>query len=75
MGKLMSRLEKQLEREYKNEAEVCIEIYNYLKETNNGHVWDSQWNPLVIITFNGLYERHYKPSNIGYMLLKGLRTS
>ncbi|MGK2864674.1 MAG: hypothetical protein ACSLE0_22280 [Chitinophagaceae bacterium] len=39
MGKLMIRLQKQLKTEYKKDAEDCIEIYNKLKEINDGHVW------------------------------------
>jgi len=74
MGKLIERLEKQLKTEYKDDAEGCIKIYNKLKELNNGHVWESQWNPLVDITFKGFpnTERRYTPSNLGRIFLKGL---
>lgn len=74
MGKLHDRLEKQLKTEYKQDAEDCFKIYNYLKETT-GHVWESNWNPLVRVEFFGKYpncERRYKPTNIGYTFLKGL---
>lgn len=47
MGALTDRLNKQLETEYKKDAEDCIKIYNILKEMYNGSVWESQWNPLV----------------------------
>ncbi len=75
MGKLMDRLQKQLKTNHKEEAEDCLKIYNYLKELNNGHVWDSQWNPLVSVTFKGFPsdERWYKPNSIGYTVLKGLK--
>jgi len=76
MGKLLLRLEKQLKTDYKKDAEDCIKIYNYLKEQNNGHVWSSQWQPLVNVVFKEFIrdERRYKPSNIGYLVLKGLET-
>ena len=73
MGKLMDKLQKQLNTEYKQEAEDCIKIYNYLKETT-GRVWRSQWNQLTDITFKGLPsdERRYRPSNVGYTFIKGI---
>ena len=75
MGKLRDRLEKQLETEYKKDAEDCIKIYNYLKEST-GHVWDSEWNPLVISIFEGFPsdKRRYQPTTIGYIFLKGLES-
>lgn len=74
MGKLLDRLEKQLNTEYKQDAEECIKIYNKLKELNNGSVWESQWNLLVDVTFKGFpsNERRYKPNKIGCVFLKGL---
>lgn len=76
MGKLMNSLQKQLKTEHKQHAEDCIKIYNYLKERNNNHIWESQWNPLVSVTFIGNYpnyEKRYKPTNIGDLVLKGLK--
>lgn len=75
MGKLRDRLEKQLETEYKKDAEDCIKIYNHLKEST-GHVWDSEWNPLVTPIFEGFPsdKRRYKPTSIGYIFLKGLES-
>lgn len=75
MGKLMTRLEQQLKTEYKKDAEDCIEIYNKIKEMSNGHVWSSQWEQLTYVTFKGFPsdERRYKPNNIGYVFLKGIR--
>lgn len=76
MGKLYDRLQKQLKsKEYKNDAEDCLKIYEKLKEMNNGKVWESSWNPLTIVKFVGTYpnsERIYKPSQEGYVFLKGI---
>jgi hypothetical protein len=75
MGKLLDRLEKQLTTEYKKDAEDCLKIYNYLKETT-GSVWESEWRPLVSIVFKRFPsdERRFKPTNIGYIFLKGLES-
>lgn len=74
MGKLSDRLQKQLNTEYKQDAEDCIKIYNKLQEMYNGSVWESNWNPLVDTIFKGFPsdERRYKPSSIGRIFLKGL---
>lgn len=74
MGKLRDRLEKQLETDHKKEAEDCIQLYNYLKEQNNGHVWQSQWSAITTVTFKGFPsdDRWYRPNDIGYAVLKGL---
>lgn len=75
MGKLFDRLTKQLETEYKKDAEDCIKIYDKLKKIYDGHVWDSKWNPLVHTIFKGFPsdERRFKPTSIGYIFLKGLQ--
>lgn len=69
----MDYLQKQLETEYKQDAEDCLKIYNHLKETT-GHVWQSNWNPLVDTIFKGFPsdKRRFKPTAIGYVFLKGL---
>lgn len=74
MGKLLDRLNKQLNTEYKQDAEDCLKIYNYLKEST-GYVWESQWNLLVDVTFKGFPsdERRHKPTFLGYIVLKGLK--
>lgn len=75
MGKLYDRLQKQLKsEEYKKDAEDCLKIYEKLKELNNGSVWDSQWRPLVDTIFKGFPsdERRFKPTNLGYVFLKGI---
>lgn len=80
MGKLMGDLQKQLKHpKYNQAAEDCIEIYNWLKDTDpNGRIWESNWTPLVSVKWLGVYPnstRIYAPSAIGYMLLKGIRSS
>jgi hypothetical protein len=76
MGKLMDRLQKQLETEHKQDAEDCIKIYNHLKETNDGTIWESQWNPITEVTFKGFPSdvRYYKLNSIGKLILKGLES-
>ena len=74
MGKLLDRLKKQLKTEFKQDAEDCIKIYNKLSDMFDGHVWESDWRLLVDTKFKGFPsdERTFKPSNIGYVFLKGI---
>lgn len=74
MGKTLTRLEKQLKTEYKQDAEDCLKIYNKLKEMDNGHVWESKWKPLVDTIFKGYPsdERRFKPTDMGRIFLKGI---
>lgn len=74
MGKLYDRLQKQLKTEYKQDAEDCLKIYNRIKELDNGHVWESNWKPLVDTIFKGFPsdERRFKPTSMGYIFLKGI---
>ena len=77
MGKLYDRLQKQLKsEEYKKDAEDCLKIYEKLKELNNGSVWDSDWRQLTTIGgwIGDKYPKTmvYKPSKLGYELLKGI---
>lgn len=76
MGKLYDNLQKQLKTEYKKEAEDCIKIYNKLREMNNGHVWQSQWESLVnVVKFMGTYPHSfaiYEPNGMGEVFLKGI---
>lgn len=75
MGKLYDNLQKQLKsEEYKKDAEDCLKIYEKLKEMNNGSVWESSWNLLVKCEFIGSYPyfRAYKPTQEGYVFLKGI---
>lgn len=77
MGKLYNNLQKQLKiEEYKKDAEDCLKIYKKLEEMSGGHVWESEWLILVKTTFTGLQpcaKRIYKPSEIGYVFLKGIK--
>lgn len=77
MGKLMDRLQKQLLiPEHKKDAEECIEIYNWIKNTDKeGRVWESRWLPLVDVTFHGFPsdKRMYKLNLTGKTLLKGIK--
>lgn len=74
MGKLKDYLEKQLNTEYKQDAEDCLKIYNKLLEIDGKSVWSSQWQVLTNVKFKGFPsdERIYKPSEIGYVFLKGI---
>lgn len=77
MGKLYDHLQKQLKsEEYKKDAEDCLKIYEKLKEMNNGSVWDSDWRQLTTIGgwIGDKYPKTmvYKPSKLGYELLKGI---
>lgn len=73
MGKLYDRLQEQLKTEYKQDAEDCLIIYNYLNDSTD-HIWESQWQPLVSTIYKGFPsdERRYKPTAIGNLIIKGL---
>jgi hypothetical protein len=71
MGKLMNRLQMQLKTEHKKDAEDSLKIYNHLKDIT-GSIWESQWNLLVETIFEGWNKRRFKPTNIGYTLIKAL---
>lgn len=70
----MNHLQRQLtEPEHKKDAEDCIKIYNWIKETDpEGRVWENRWNPLVSVSFEGWNIKRYKPNITGYTLLKGM---
>jgi hypothetical protein len=74
MGKLMDRLQKQLKTERKQEAEDCIQLYEYLKQIDDGNVWGSKWETLVDTTFEEFpsSERWCKPNDLGRLVLIGL---
>lgn len=75
MGKLLDRLGAQLKTDLSQDAKDCLIIYNKLKEIHNGHVWQSDWSPLVSTRFEGSYpnsRRIFKPTNVGYIFLKGI---
>jgi len=71
----MNHLLKQLkEPEHQKDAEECIEIYNWLKETDpEGRVWESRWSPLVQVSFEGWNIKRYKLNITGKALLKGIK--
>lgn len=76
MGKLYDKLQKQLGTEFKKDAEDCLKIYEKLKEINNGSVWELDWRQLTTVG-GWIGEKHpktmaYKPSKLGYELLKGI---
>jgi hypothetical protein len=73
MGKLMDRLQKQLNTEHRQDAEDCLKIYHHLLETRQ-HVWESEWRPLVNTIFKGFPsdERRFKLTAMGQIFLKGL---
>ena len=79
MGKLIKRLQEQLKSsDHKKDAEYCIKIYNWIKDTDKeGKVWSSRWEPLIDVTFKGFPsdERIYKPNITGYTLLKGIENN
>lgn len=78
MGKLLDNLNKQLERpEHRNDAEECLVVYNYLKDST-GHVWSSTWNELTTVSFSGGFAnsvRTYKLSPVGHTYFQGVRTT
>lgn len=75
MGKLLDNLNKQLNSEYKKEAEDCLLIYNTIKEMT-GHVWQDDWNTLTKRWSIGIYPNSigfYKPSELGGIFLRGIK--
>lgn len=70
MGQLLDSLNTQLKTELKEDAEDCLKIYHYLKETT-GSVWQSQWNLLTRTKWIG-DKKASAPSAIGKIFLKGL---
>lgn len=75
MGKLYECLQKQTQiEENRKDAEDCIKIYNYLKDSTGG-VWESQWNTLTTVTYKGVYPNSvmiYKPNEVGRTFLEGM---
>lgn len=72
MGNVRDSLQKQLETEYRKEAEDCIKIYDKLKEISKSYIWRSHRDALTeVITFISNIPV-YKPSPIGEVFLKGI---
>lgn len=81
MGKLMDRLQKQLQdEETKQDAQECIKVYNWISETDpEGRVMESRWNPMVKVTFKKGSRfpnatRIYELNITGKTLLKGIES-
>lgn len=80
MGNVRDSLQKQLETEYRKEAEDCIKIYNVLKAISREkygeeHVRSSDWNVLTTTMLVRSYpnvRKMYKPSHIGKVFLIGI---
>ena len=76
MGKLKDELNKQLKMaEYADDAKICIQIYNYLKKVDDGHIWSSRWSPLVRSIYLGRYpsgQTVYRPTDLGKMVVAQL---
>ena len=73
----MNNLQRQLKSpDHKKDAEDCIKIYNWIKETDpEGRVWNSRWSPLVSIRWEGPHptaQAISKPTIMGYTVLKGI---
>ena len=77
MEQFMNILQEQLENpKYKQDAEDCIEVYNWLSATDNGCVMQRKWYPLIDIVFKGVYpnkEKICKLNLTGSTLLKGIK--
>nr|DAG93947.1 MAG TPA: hypothetical protein [Crassvirales sp.] len=77
MSTLHNILLNQLGTEFKKEAEMCLEIYDALKEIGEGHVWETWWSTLTTpmdskTWLKSSHATRYKPSPIGEIFLKGL---
>ena len=76
MGKLFNSLQAQLKiEEYKQDAEDCLKIYDKLIEMYDGHIWESNWYPLVDNSFIGQYpncKRISKLTYLGKLMLKDI---
>ena len=70
----MNHLERQLkEPKHKKDAEECITVYNWLKDTDKeGRIWSSRWSPLVNVSFEGWNIKRYSLNVTGKTLLKGI---
>ena len=74
MGKVYDELQSQIKQEeFKKEGEDCLVIYNKLIEIDSAS--GSVWGILTNVSFIGNYpnsKRTYKPSELGYIFLKGI---
>lgn len=76
MSEFKDQLLKQLETSYSENARECLEIYETLKELNNGSIPSDQWMVLIDVkrlkSYSGFTWIHV-PSKVGYIFLKGLK--
>lgn len=74
MGRLLNTLQKQIndsDAEIKKNGELCLELYNILM-INTGHVWESDWNALTDVKYEGVYPNNktiYYPNWLGKKVL------
>ena len=75
MSKILKHLDKQMQTDLKADAIEVREVFNYLKEIDNGSVWSSKWGVLVNTRFKGFPsdDRTYSLTELGKMVLKGLK--
>lgn len=74
MSRILLKLNKQLETDYKKEAEDSLNIFNKLKELNINSVWSNEFYTLVCVFYPiGSNIGMYKPSKIGEIFLKGIK--
>lgn len=83
MGKILEDLKKQKEiPELKEDALKCIEVYNKIKELNDGKVWSHIWNVITRTTESinsvngpGIYywTKAYHLSPLGEYVYKGIQ--
>lgn len=72
--KVKTQLENQLHGEFREEAQDCLKIYQFLLELD-GHVWSREWDALVKNCCKRVNEErvwYHKPTKIGEIFLKGL---
>ena len=67
------QLRQQLWSQYEKEAEDCLKIWQFLKESDHGVVDWEKWDVLVKIALRNTRKWHYKPTKIGRIFLKGLK--
>lgn len=70
--KVKTQLENQLQGQFREEAQDCLKIYNFLLEEFDGHVWSREFDVLVTLCSRKEGILYYKPTKIGYIFLKGL---
>ena len=75
MSKILKALKYQLKTEFKDGVKNVRIIYDYLSEKHQGHIWESNQNPLVKTNFVGTFpysKKVYSLTDIGKMVLNQL---